>query len=94
MLATWVNPRDEELNEDLAGVTIRYHRADQPGNYYWKDVAFTFTTPVDSAVIGGLLPNTEYVFQVSAFDQIFNRTPYSEPVTVTTLRRPCFGCPG
>lgn len=90
---TWTNPVNEDLNEDLAGVTVRYHRADQPGNYYWQDVPFTFTEPLSSVVVDGLLPNTDYVLQLSTFDRLFNRTAHSDPVTVKTLRRPCFGCP-
>jgi hypothetical protein len=89
VICTWTNTNlagDEELNDDLAGVTIRYARSDDQNNFFWVDVPFTYSENRITATITNLIPNTSYRFQLSTFDSLFNRTEYSPVITVTTGR--------
>lgn len=89
VICTWTNTNlagDEELNDDLAGVTIRYARTDDATNYFWVDIPFSYSDNRTTATITNLIPNTSYRFQLSTFDTLFNRTEYSPVVTVTTGR--------
>lgn len=89
VICTWTNTNlagDEELNDDLAGVTIRYARTDDATNYFWVDIPFSYSDNRTTATITNLIPNTSYRFQLSTFDTLFNRTEYSTVVTVTTGR--------
>jgi hypothetical protein len=87
VIVTWTNTgdaADEYLNSDLAGVTIRYALASDPTDYVWIDVPFTYSDNVTTARITGLISNTQYNFQLSTYDVLFNRTTYSTVDAVTT----------
>lgn len=89
VIVTWANTgqaADPVLNSDLAGVTIRYALSSDPTDYFWQDVPFTYADNVTTARVMGLISNTEYQFQLSTFDVLFNRTDYSPVDTVTTQK--------
>lgn len=83
--ATWINPTSTTNNSDIAGVTIRYAKTSSPTNYTWVDVPFTFSAPISSKNIDGLLPATSYDFSLSTYDKVQNRTSYSTTSSITTL---------
>ena len=82
---SWTNPTDEENNSDIAGVSIRYAKTASPSNYTWVSVPFTFSSPLTSTDIEGLLPATSYDFELATFDKTQNYTAYSTSQTVVTL---------
>lgn len=89
VIVTWTNTglaADEVLNSDLAGVTIRYSLSSDPTDYFWQDVPFTYADNVTTARVMGLISNTEYQFQLSTFDVLFNRSEYS-PVDIVTTQK-------
>ena len=84
MSISWANP-SATVNEDVAGITIRYAKTSSPTNYTWVDIPFTYAAPLTTATINGLLPLTSYDFSISTFDKTQNRTAYSTAQIVTTL---------
>lgn len=82
---SWTNPIDTTNNSDVAGVTIRYARTSSPTNYTWVDIPFTFSSPLTSSTISGLVQNTSYEFSLAAFDKTRNYTSYSTEQTIVTL---------
>ena len=82
---SWTNPTDEGSNSDIAGVSIRYAKTSSPSNYTWVSVPFTFSSPLTSTDIEGLLPATSYDFELATFDKTQNYTAYSTSQTVVTL---------
>lgn len=81
---SWTNP-SASVNEDVAGITIRYARTSSPTNYTWIDIPFTYSSPLTTATVNGLLPLTSYDFSISTFDKTQNRTSYSTSSTQVTL---------
>lgn len=87
VIVTWTNTGDagdEYLNSDLAGVTVRYAAASDPEDYTWIDIPFSYSDNLTTAKVIGLIPNTQYNFQLSTYDVLFNRTAYSVVDPVTT----------
>lgn len=84
MSVSWANP-STSINEDVAGITIRYARTSSPTNYTWVDIPFTYSAPLTTATVNGLLPLTSYDFSISTFDKTQNRTSYSTSSTQVTL---------
>jgi hypothetical protein len=84
MEISWANPSGT-VNEDLAGITVRYARTASPTNYTWVNIPFTYSSPLTSVAIGNLLPLTSYDFSISTFDKTQNRTSYSTTSTQVTL---------
>jgi hypothetical protein len=84
MIVSWSNP-SSTVNQDLAGITVRYAKTASPTNYTWVDIPFTYTSPLTTATVNGLLPLTSYDFSISTFDKTQNRTSYSTASTQVTL---------
>jgi chitodextrinase len=70
---------------------ISWTRAEDDGPYQFYEVwidgiqSFNTGTNISSSTLRSLQPDTAYTIQVRAYDYGQNRSPFSEPVTVTTL---------
>lgn len=82
VVVSWTNPTGTN-NEDIAGVTVRYSKQSDPSNYSWSVILFTYNDQKDTLTIDGLVPNTNYLFSISAFDRTLNSTAFSTEQVVT-----------